>query len=159
MTSIEQQPKLRIFMVEDCADCASSLAIVLRLFGHEVRTFANGADALNTIQNDQPDVMLLDIGLPGMNGFDVAKQIRRHDGFAERPYLIAITGFGQDSDRQLSAEAGIDLHLVKPVEARQLNDILGEVRKSRFRTCQRQGNPNADGQINSPVGSDTLAPP
>lgn len=114
---------LHILIVEDNPDSAFSTALLLRLYGHEVRMVHDGRAALQVIGEDPPDVVLLDIGLPGLDGWEVARQIRRPPE-QKKPFLIAITGYGQEEDRRRSAEAGIDLHLVKPVDPLELQEIL-----------------------------------
>ncbi len=114
---------LRVLIVEDLADSALSMAMLLKLYGHEVSISANGVDGIESARNAKPDVVLIDIGLPGLDGHAVAKEISdQRDG--RTPLLIAITGFGQESDRRRSQEAGIDLHLLKPVEPPVLESIL-----------------------------------
>jgi two-component system CheB/CheR fusion protein len=115
---------LRILVVEDYADAAGSMEMLLRIWGHEVRSVPDGPSALGAARSDPPDVVLLDLGLPGgMDGWQVAKVLQLQPAL-KRPFLIAVTGFGQDADRRRSREAGIDLHLVKPVEPDQLRGLL-----------------------------------
>jgi CheY-like chemotaxis protein len=117
---------LRILLVEDFADCAAMTAVVLREYGHDVRVARNGLEAFAACRSERPDAVLLDIGLPGMSGYDVAKQL--HDEFGEAtPKLIAVTGYGRLGDRNQSTAAGIDVHLVKPVDWAELNSILGTI--------------------------------
>jgi CheY-like chemotaxis protein len=116
---------LLVLIVEDYAPSAMSLQQFLRLSGHDVRLAADGQSALQSIQDDKPDVVLLDLGLPGeMNGYDVARWVRRQTA-AKRPLLVALTGHGDGEARMKSQLAGIDLHLVKPVDANQLQELLG----------------------------------
>jgi CheY-like chemotaxis protein len=116
---------LLVLIVEDYAPSALSLQQFLQLSGHEVRLAADGRSAMQSIQEDNPDVVLLDLGLPGeMNGYDVAKWVRRQKT-AKRPLLVALTGHGDVEARLNSQLAGIDLHLVKPVDANQLQELLG----------------------------------
>jgi CheY-like chemotaxis protein len=122
---------LRVLVVEDNADSATSLALLLRLQGHEVKIALDGPTGLQVAQDNWPDVVLLDIGLPGLDGYLVARGIGEHPG-EKKPLLIAVTGYDRETDRQRSAEAGIDLHLVKPVDPVQLQGLLG-----RFRTIIR----------------------
>jgi CheY-like chemotaxis protein len=111
--------------VEDHADTADSLALLLCLFGHQVRVARDGRTALELARAFSPDVVLLDIGLPGMDGWQIAQQFRQQPA-ARRPLLIALTGYGQDNDRQRSHEAGIDLHLLKPVDPDLLRRLLAQ---------------------------------
>jgi signal transduction histidine kinase/CheY-like chemotaxis protein len=118
-------PSLRILLAEDDTDVAESLKSVLQLFGHEVYAARDGFTALQSASLIQPQVVLLDIGLPGINGYTLAKQLR------DRPYrgrllLIAISGYGQPDDIQRSKQAGIDHHLVKPIEIGKLQGILAQ---------------------------------
>ena len=128
---------LRILIVEDSDDCAKSMAMLLRFQGHEVRIARNGAEALDAARAALPDVVLLDIGLPGMNGYKVAEQfsvIWR----SKPPFLVAVTGFGQTSDRQHSSEAGIDVHLVKPVALSELQTVLAGFQQLIHSRAQRR---------------------
>jgi len=125
-----KKPGLRILVVEDYLDAAQCMGILLRLFGHEVQLAADGPTALDKARQQPPDVVLLDIGLPGMNGYKVAEQLAALGG-KQRPYLIAITGFGQEKDRHRSQEVGINLHLVKPVDPVELEQILGSLQAAR----------------------------
>jgi DNA-binding response OmpR family regulator len=114
---------LRVLVVEDDADTAASMAMLLQLYMHDVQLAKDGAAALRAVQEGQPDVVLLDIGLPKLDGWQLAKEIRGHSR-DKRPFLIAISGYGSQSDQMRSQEAGIDLHLVKPVEPEVLQQIL-----------------------------------
>ena len=97
--------------------------MLLQLFGHEAKAAYSGHSALETATEYKPDVVLLDIGMPDMNGYEVARQLRREPPTKD-VRLIAMTGYGQDSDRQRSQEAGCDHHLVKPVDPQKLQDLL-----------------------------------
>jgi CheY-like chemotaxis protein len=113
----------RILVVEDSADSAETLAIMLRLAGHQVQIAPDGPSALEAFERYEPSVVILDIGLPGMDGYEVARRLRAsHDG--RRISLIALTGYGQAEDRRRSAEAGFDHHLVKPVDPVILEELL-----------------------------------
>ena len=103
------------------------MALLLRLHGHQVAIARNGPAALELARNNKPDVVLLDLGLPLMNGFDVARQLSSTRP-RKTPLLIAITGWGREEDRRNSREAGIDLHLLKPVDPAQLEIILKRFR-------------------------------
>ncbi|MDB5351481.1 MAG: hypothetical protein JWN86_2728 [Planctomycetota bacterium] len=116
-------PSRRILIVDDHPDVGRSLAKLLRLRGHEVRLAQDGAGALDEITQDEPEVVILDIGLPEMDGYQIAQAIRRRPG-GESIVLIAVTGYGQDEDRRRSGEAGFDCHLVKPVDPDQLLSLL-----------------------------------
>ena len=99
------------------------LVMMLQMFGHEVQAAYSGQTALETAVEYQPDFVLLDIGLPDMCGYEVARRLRRQPQTKDAR-LIAITGYGQDSDRQCSQKAGFDHHLVKPVDPQKLQDLL-----------------------------------
>jgi len=117
----------RILVVDDNQDSASSLAALLNLTGHQTHTASDGLEAVAAALTFLPEVVLLDIGLPTLNGYDVCRQIRAQpDG--TRILLIALTGWGQDEDRRKSKEAGFDAHLVKPVDHEQLMKLLAEFR-------------------------------
>ena len=113
----------RILVVDDVADTANSLAELLSLLGHQVRTVYDGHAALRSAQEFQPDVILLDLGLPGMDGFEVARQIR-HDPALEGVMLVALTGYGQNEDRQQAEQAGFDRLFTKPVDMNALQAFL-----------------------------------
>ena len=113
----------RILVVDDNVDSADSIAMLLQISGHEVRVAYSGQDALDMADEYHPDLVLLDIGLPGMDGHEVARRLRKHPDLKEVK-LIAVTGYGQDADRLRSQEAGFDYHLVKPVDAKKLEDVL-----------------------------------
>jgi PAS domain S-box-containing protein len=112
----------RILVADDNEDAAASLALMLRLMGHETRTARDGVEALEVAETFQPDVMLVDIGMPRLNGYDVARRVRAARGDAVR--LVALTGWGQESDRRKSQEAGFEEHLVKPVDVDRLMALL-----------------------------------
>jgi CheY-like chemotaxis protein len=103
------------------------MALLLQIWGHEVRTAFDGPAALALATEYQPDVVLLDIGLPGMNGYEVAQRLRQLPGL-DRAVLAAVTGYGQESDRQRTRNAGFDRHLVKPVDPAALQDLLAAVK-------------------------------
>jgi CheY-like chemotaxis protein len=113
----------RILLVEDNPDAAESLGELLRIWGHEVRIAYEGLGALDQARIETPDIVLLDIGLPGMDGYEVARALRSQPGL-ERTRLIALTGYGQDADRHRSSQAGFDHHFVKPVDIQALRLLL-----------------------------------
>ncbi|MGM9486329.1 response regulator [Ideonella sp. YS5] len=113
----------RILVVDDQADVADTTAAMLGLSGHEVRTARDGREALEQAAEFQPDVMLLDIGLPGMDGYEVARRLRQTEA-GGKVFLIALTGYGQATDRQRSHEAGFDEHLLKPVDPATLEAMI-----------------------------------
>lgn len=115
--------RLRILVVEDNRDSADSLRMVLELYGHEVTVAYTGPDGVEAAREARPDVILCDIGLPGMDGFAVASVLRQ-DAQTAKARLIAVTGYGQEEDRRRGLNAGFDAHLVKPVDPEKL---LGEL--------------------------------
>jgi len=119
----------RVLVVDDNVDSADSIAMLLQVSGHEVRVVYSGQDALDMAGKYQPDIVLLDIGLPVMDGYEVARRLRNHPELKEVK-LIAVTGYGQESDRLQSQEAGFDYHLVKPVDAQKLQEVMVAVMKS-----------------------------
>jgi PAS domain S-box-containing protein len=116
----------RIMVVDDNLDAATSLALVLRLLGHDVDTAGSGLEVLQRAAEWHPDLILLDLGMPHMNGYDTARRIRAQP-WGQRVLLVALTGWGQEQDRRLSREAGFDHHLVKPIEIETLEKLLHEV--------------------------------
>lgn len=116
---------LRMLVVDDNIDAANSLAMLLRISGHDVRVDHSGRSALETMESFQPQAVLLDIGMPGMNGYEVAECIR--STAATQPLLIAVTGYGQQNDSEQSRAAGFDHHLVKPVDLADLQELLAAV--------------------------------
>jgi CheY-like chemotaxis protein/two-component sensor histidine kinase len=113
----------RVLVVDDNEDAATGLAMLLQAVGNEATVAQDGQEALEKASAYEPDVVLLDIGLPGMNGYDVCRTLRdKHSG--RRPLVIALTGWGQDEDRRKSAAAGFDGHLVKPVSLEALEQVL-----------------------------------
>jgi signal transduction histidine kinase len=115
--------KHRVLVVDDNIDAADSLAMLLRLYGHEVRTVHNGLAALEAASAFHPGIVLLDLGLPGMDGYEIARHLRKHaDGYPFR--LAAVTGYGQEKDLVRSRQAGFDQHLVKPIDPEKLLQFL-----------------------------------
>jgi len=116
---------VRVLVADDNRDAADSLQRVLAMFGHEVRVAYDGASALRIGQEFRPRVAVLDIAMPGSNGYEVARAIRSQQGKAIT--LVALTGWGQDADRRRALESGFDYHLVKPVDPNALNQLLSDV--------------------------------
>ena len=116
-------PGRRILVVEDNADVAETTAAMLALSGHEVRTVHDGVEALSMVEAFAPDVVLLDIGLPRMDGYEVARRLRQLPATRDT-LLVALTGYGQASDRLRGREAGFDEHLLKPVDPAVLNALI-----------------------------------
>ncbi|HLJ95599.1 MAG TPA: response regulator [Gemmataceae bacterium] len=115
--------QLRVLVVEDTEAAAEMLVTLLKIWGHDVRFVYDGPAALVAARTFQPDVVLLDIGLPGMNGYDVARQLRHQAGHS-RLMIAAVTGYGQEEDRRRSREAGFDEHMVKPINPAALEQLL-----------------------------------
>jgi PAS domain S-box-containing protein len=113
----------RVLVVDDNVDAADSLAMLLRQAGQDVQTTYDGPSALTRAREYRPDLVILDIGMPGMDGYEVARRMREEPQF-DRLVLVALTGWGQDEDRLLSGEAGFDHHMVKPVEPKALRELL-----------------------------------
>ena len=118
---------LRILVVDDNQDAAGMLARLLEFSGHETHTVHDGMGAVEAAMKLQPDVILLDIGLPRLNGYDAARMIREQHTHGAGPVLIALTGWGQEEDRQRSEEAGFHAHLVKPVDEVALGKLLDDL--------------------------------
>jgi CheY-like chemotaxis protein/two-component sensor histidine kinase len=112
-------PGQRILVADDNRDSLESLALLLRLHGNEVRTAADGACAVAEAEAFRPDVVVLDVGMPNLNGYEACRQIRAKD-WSRNTLVIALTGWGQREDRERSQEAGFDQHFVKPVDPKQL---------------------------------------
>lgn len=115
--------KRRLLVVDDNRDAAESMSMLLEMWGHEVAYAYDGPTAIETAEQWHPEAVFLDIGLPGMDGYEVAERLR---GLPEAKHavLIAITGYGQEDDRRRSRRAGIDHHLVKPVAPDALRSLI-----------------------------------
>ena len=122
-------PSLRVLVVDDNVDTVTTLAMLVQESGHEVRTAYDGLTVVEVALDYRPNVVLLDIGLPGLNGFEVAKRLRQQPAL-QNAVLVAMTGYGQESDRQRSREAGFDHHLVKPGDFGKVLQILATVSES-----------------------------
>lgn len=118
-----QQKRRRIMVIDDNKDAAESMSMLFELWGHEVKCVYDGRAALEVAAQYHPDAVFLDIGLPGMDGYEIAERLREQ-GESTQTVLVAITGYGQDEDRRRSREAGIDHHLVKPVAPETLQKLL-----------------------------------
>jgi CheY-like chemotaxis protein len=116
----------RVLVVDDNVDAADSLAVVLKLAGNEVHTRYDGIEAVSAAAELQPDVVLLDIGMPGLDGYEACRRIRGQDRGSSR-VVIALTGWGQVEDRMRSDEAGFDAHVVKPVRPETLMDLIARL--------------------------------
>ena len=117
-----QRPR-RVLVIDDNRDAANSMVALLQAAGHQVREAHDGEEGLRLAFEFEPDVVLLDLGMPGMSGFDVARELRRRT-VQPPPRIIAVTGWGQESDRRLTRDAGFDFHLTKPVNYTELDVLL-----------------------------------
>ena len=129
----ESRQSRRVLVVDDNRDAADSLAVLVRIDGHDVRVAYDGPAALAAAEGFRPDVVLLDLGMPGMDGYEVCRRLRRSPELAG-VRVIAVTGWGQDSDRRRSAEAGFDHHLVKPAD-------LDEIARLTSAAAAREASP------------------
>jgi CheY-like chemotaxis protein len=121
---LDKPQALRILVVDDNVDAAAVLAGILTEHGHEVVAVTDAMEAMSTFDGFRPQVVLLDIGMPGMNGLEIARRIRER-ARSPRPLIVAVTGWAKSEDEARSREAGFDLHLVKPVEEAALLQLLG----------------------------------
>jgi CheY-like chemotaxis protein len=119
-------PRRRVLDVDDNRDSAESMAMMLKLLGSDVRTAHDGLAAVERAAAFQPDLILLDIGMPGLNGYDACREIRRQP-WSNGVVIVALTGWGQEEDKRRSREAGFDQHLVKPVEPTALDRLLASL--------------------------------
>jgi CheY-like chemotaxis protein len=124
-SSVEAHPArmLKILVAEDNRDSATTMAILLKDLGHEIEVAHDGSEVLKLASIFQPDVFLIDLGLPVLNGFDVAKRLRQQTQFRDN-CLIAVTGYGSPQDQDRSEKAGFNFHLVKPVNFEELRKLL-----------------------------------
>jgi CheY-like chemotaxis protein len=119
----------RIVVVDDNRDAAEALGELLTDAGYAVKVAYDGPSSLDAVSSHKPDAVLLDIGLPGLDGYQVARQIRREHG--DRILIVALTGYGHEEDRRLTREAGCDHHRVKPIDLESLFDLLAKSLNSR----------------------------
>jgi CheY-like chemotaxis protein len=129
--------RVRVLVVDDYPDNAESMGMLLRFLGHEVATALDGSAALEAARDRQPDVVLLDISMAEMNGYEVARQLRRM--FQDQVLLIAITAHGFEEDRQRCLDAGFDRHVVKPADPNEIQRLLGEMARLRARNLRPSG--------------------
>lgn len=113
----------RVLVADPCTDTVESTAWLLRMWGHEMRGAGSGPEALEVARAYRPDAVLMEIGLPGLDGCEVARRLRRQ-GARPALLLVAVTGYGDERNRRRSREAGFDLHLVKPVDPEVLQGLL-----------------------------------
>jgi PAS domain S-box-containing protein len=133
--SAAPKSSLRILIVDDNRDGADSLVMLLRLMGNDTRTAYDGQEGVDVAEEFRPDVMLLDIGLPKLNGYEACRRIREQEG-GKDIFLIAVTGWGQEDDRRRSADAGFDRHLVKPVDPQELMKLLAGLQPVKSRRAR-----------------------
>ena len=126
-SAVQSTPPRRVLVVDDNRDSAASLALLLKITGNETLVACDGLEAIEAAEQFHPDMVLLDIGLPKMNGFDACRHIREQ-AWGKNMVLVALTGWGQEEDRIKSKDAGFDHHLIKPVEFDTLMRMLGELR-------------------------------
>jgi CheY-like chemotaxis protein len=123
-------PRLRILIADDVADSAHTLALGIETFGHEVRTAADGVEALEVALDFQPDLAILDIGMPRLDGYEVARRIRASP-LGREVVLVALTGWGQREDVEEATRAGFDRHMTKPADFAALRDLIRDVGSRR----------------------------
>lgn len=114
---------IRVLLVDDDVDAVEPLAVLLQLDGHETEVVRNGLDALDAARRVLPDLVILDISLPGLDGYQVAAQIRQEAPLAHT-LLVALTGWGDDDHRHAALDAGFDVHLVKPVAWKAIRELV-----------------------------------
>ncbi len=122
-------PAARVLVVDDNEDAADSLATLLGVMGYEVRTAYDGPEAITAADEFKPEVALLDIGLPRLSGYDIARHVRESRG--RDVLLVAITGWGQEEDRRKAREAGFDHHFTKPADFGVLLELIGNELRQR----------------------------
>jgi CheY-like chemotaxis protein len=115
----------RVLVVEDGVDAAGALGDLLRLWGHEAWVAHDGTEGLDLVRRHGPDVVLLDIGLPGIDGYEVASRIRGEAAPDREILLVALTGYGQEKDVERALAGGFDHHLLKPIDPATLRELLG----------------------------------
>jgi signal transduction histidine kinase len=130
--AVQESVTHRILLADDNADAMESLALLLELAGHEVRKASDGLEAVKVAAAWQPDLALLDIGMPGLDGYEVARHIRAQP-WGEHMMVVALSGWGQSEDMRSSREAGFNLHLVKPISFEALDAVLAQVRPGAAR--------------------------
>jgi two-component system CheB/CheR fusion protein len=124
----DESERLRVLVVDDCPDTTWSMALLLRLWGHDVSVAANGQAALSMAEVFRPQVVLLDIGLPVVDGLEVARRLRQQPDLFD-VLILGISGFSQPEDTQRALEAGCDHYLIKPVEPDALRSLLASMGK------------------------------
>jgi len=143
--------KLRVLVVDDCKDAADSLAVLLNLWGHDANVAYDGPSAYQAACTDRRDVMLVDIAMPNLNGYDLAGQLRRLHGF-EETLLIAMSGYADEAHRGLGAAAGFDHYLPKPIELGTLEKLLLREKERLARPRGRLAQVGLPSRNRKPVG-------
>ena len=131
-SAVAESVRRRILVADDNLDAAESLAMLLTMMGHEVRAAHDGAQAVEQAEQFRPDLILMDVGMPRLDGLQAAAQIRSMEWGAS-PVIVALTGWGQDADRKRSKEAGCDVHLVKPLDFDRLTTLLTQLAQAPAR--------------------------
>jgi len=121
-----QAPVLRVLCVDDNRDAADSLGVLLELVGYEARVCYDGPSAIQVAEQYRPDAVILDLTMPGMDGLEVARQLRSREWARNLP-LVAVTALGDEETRRRTAAAGFDLHLTKPVDPDRLANVLADI--------------------------------
>lgn len=124
--SLEKEKRRRALVVDDVADVTEMLSVLLTHAGYEVRTASSAASAISLAQDSQFDVIISDIGMPQMNGYELARVVRGLSGYEQVP-MVALTGYSKFDDRQRSLDAGFNAHLTKPIEPRELLDLIEQL--------------------------------
>lgn len=125
MSGVVGEPRCSVLIADDNRDAADSLALLLQMSGFQLHVSHSGREALALAQRERPEVLVLDIGMPGMSGYELARHIRQ-ESWGRGALLVAVTGWGQREDRERSREAGFDHHLTKPVDPEALQSLIGE---------------------------------
>ena len=123
---LEKERKRRALVVDDVADVTEMLSVLLTHAGYEVRTASSAFSAISLVQESQFDVIISDIGMPQMNGYELARAVRELSGYEAVP-MVALTGYSKFDDRQRSLDAGFNAHLTKPIEPRELLDLIEQL--------------------------------
>jgi DNA-binding response OmpR family regulator len=157
---LEEDSRPRVLIADDCEEFADYLAFMLRRQGYNARVVYDGPTAVRVAADFRPEAVLLDIGLPGFDGFEVARQVRRQTRSGE-VYLVALTAYEDDFIRIRAQQAGFDEYLVKPVEVTVIESVL-KAGLSRGQTTTRRGHPSAADESDwqtVPLGSDGFSDP
>ena len=136
-TFVDGPGRRRVLLVDDHRDSRRMLGMMLELSGHHVLEAGDGGAAVSMAMSERPDVAIVDIALPGIDGYEVARRLRAHPGTRDI-VLVALTGYGYEEDLRCALEAGFDLHLVKPVESGRLADVVAQARRVERRRAARR---------------------